>query len=91
MHFTNHVFVCLNDKYLKVFSGYLTTQAISNPVRIYDSNENKRAINEGIKKYGLELNNLQFKNVLMSGYKEQIQVHNRVQLYGWQYCFWLFV
>ena len=72
--FTNPVFVCLNDKYLKVFSGYLTTQAISNPVRIYDSNENKRAINEGIKKYGLELNNLQFKNVLMSGYKEQIQI-----------------
>lgn len=59
---------------MKVFSGYLTTQAISNPVRIYDSNENKRAINEGIKKYGLELNNLQFKNVLMSGYKEQIQI-----------------
>lgn len=72
--FTNPVFICLNDKYLKVFSGYLTTQAISNPVRIYDSNENKRAINEGIKKYGLELNNLQFKNVLMSGYKEQIQI-----------------
>lgn len=72
--FTNPVFVCLNDKYLKVFSEYLTTQAISNPVRIYDSNENKRAINEGIKKYGLELNNLQFKNVLMSGYKEQIQI-----------------
>lgn len=71
---TNPVFVCLNDEYLKIFSGYLTTQAISNPIRIYDSKENKSAINEGIKKYGLELNNLQFNNVLMSGYKEQVQI-----------------
>ena len=56
----NPVFVCLNEEYLRIFSGYLTTQAIANPIRIYDSKENKSAINEGIKKYGLELNDLQF-------------------------------
>lgn len=70
----NPVFVCLNEEYLRIFSGYLTTQAIANPIRIYDSKENKSAINEGIKKYGLELNDLQFNNVLMSGYKEQIKI-----------------
>lgn len=72
--FYNPVYVCLNDIYTKKFGAFLTSEAISNPIRILNSKENRLAINKAILNNDLQLNNLEFNNVLNSGYKQQIDI-----------------
>lgn len=66
----NPVFLCLSDRYLNTKSNVLINSALSNPLRIKNTTQNKKAIKQAILSNNLSDNNIVFSSVLESGYRE---------------------
>lgn len=68
----NPIFVCLHDQYLKQGSYSFLDSAISNPIRIKDTKENKHNIDKAIKNNQLEYNSIEFDSINVD-FKEYLQ------------------
>ncbi|NEW62744.1 hypothetical protein GMA11_04995 [Granulicatella sp. zg-ZJ] len=70
----NPILICLQDKYVNKESIFLGNSAISNPIRVLDNEKNKQAIQEAIKHHHLELNQIEFANVLTTGFSDRLAI-----------------
>lgn len=68
------IFICQSTEYLTTKNSLITNSAISNPVRILDTDENRDAISKAIINHSLDNNNLEFSNMLNSGFAEQVSI-----------------
>lgn len=73
-YISDPIFVCQSANYLTTKNSLIMNSAISNPIRIFDSAKNKNAIKRAIKDIGLESNNLDFANMLDSGFAQQVSI-----------------
>ena len=73
-YISDPIFVCQSTKFLNEKNSLIANSAITNPIRIYDSAENRDAINKAVINQHLENNNLEFTNMLNSGFAEQIAI-----------------
>lgn len=71
----NPIIFCINNKNIEdYFSPFLKNSPISNPLRIKDTKENRLAITKAIRNNDLEQNDLQFANVLSTGFAQELLI-----------------
>lgn len=70
---SNPIIFCINNKNIEDYFGpFLKNSPISNPLRIKDTKENRLAITKAIRNNDLEQNDLQFANVLSTGFAQEL-------------------
>lgn len=71
----NPIIFCINNKNIEDYFGpFLKNSPISNPLRIKDTKENRLAITKAIRNNDLEQNDLQFANVLSTGFAQELLI-----------------
>ncbi|MDR1521411.1 MAG: DUF1430 domain-containing protein [Streptococcaceae bacterium] len=70
----NPIILCLSDNFLNERNSRLTVSALRNPLRILDNKKNRVAIQQAIISNGLENNDVQFKNVLSTGFARELNI-----------------
>ncbi|MCB5951370.1 DUF1430 domain-containing protein [Enterococcus sp. BWT-B8] len=71
----NPIIFCINNKNIEdSFGPFLKNSPISNPLRIKDTKENREAITKAIRNNELEKNDLQFANVLSTGFAQELLI-----------------
>lgn len=73
-YISDPIFICQDTKYITTKNSLISNTAITNPIRIYDSSKNRDAIHTAIINHHLENNNLEFTNMLNSGFAQQIAI-----------------
>lgn len=72
---SNPVIICLSDNFFTLSNSRLQNSAIYNPIRIKNTNENKKKIDAAIHATNLENNGLTFETVLNSGFAQILQMN----------------
>lgn len=71
---TNPIVICLPSEQVQAKVSGLTNSALSNPIRILDTPENRTAIEQAINNNQLAHNQLRFENVLASGFAAELAI-----------------
>ncbi len=78
----NPIIFCMNDKVPDIMYYPIVVSAISNPIRILDTPENREKIQEAIVHNDLQLNALEFQNLLSTGFAREM-FFAQLETMGW--------
>ncbi|MDR0690590.1 MAG: hypothetical protein LBF32_00680, partial [Streptococcaceae bacterium] len=70
----NPIILCLSDHFFTERGSYILNSALRNPLRILDNKKNQAAIQQAIINNGLENNDVQFRNVLSTGFARELNI-----------------
>ena len=80
----NPILFCLSDKFIDYSLPYLENSALSNPLRIKKTDSNLKAITTAVRNNKLSENNIQFDNILSTGFARQL-FFSQIEITGWLY------